>query len=225
MDKFKEQHKEDPRDNKRTVAKFLKEANIIKKILSASKSTPLIMTNAHKGIDFSQTIERDLLEDIIKSFADRLMAPIYNVLQQAEVEISKVDNLEIIGGIPRIPIIQEIIKDRFNIEPSMHLNGDEAMAHGAAIFAANFTSDTQVKAMWLSDSLPFEFTATFTSTDPSFQKESTIFKRGTFLNSQKKIGFSHDKDINVRISADYGQGKVDLVEYQVTEIENMASRN
>lgn len=66
----------------------------------------------------------------------------------------------------------------------MHLNGDEAMAHGAAIFAANFTSDTQVRPLWLSDTLPFEYTATFTSPqDPSFKKSSIIFKKGAFLNS------------------------------------------
>jgi len=39
----------------------------------------------------------------------------------------------------------------------MHLNGDEAMAHGAVIYAANFTSDTQVKQIWLSDITPYEY--------------------------------------------------------------------
>lgn len=61
------------------------------------------------------------------------------------MEATSIHNLEIVGGVSRIPIIQQIIKDRLGLEPVMHLNGDEAMAHGAVIYAANFTSDTQVK--------------------------------------------------------------------------------
>lgn len=76
MDRFKEQFGEDPRENSRTVAKFVKEANIAKKILSASKNTPLVMTNAHKGKDFSIVVERDWVEAIVRKFADRLSEPV-----------------------------------------------------------------------------------------------------------------------------------------------------
>jgi len=56
----------------------------------------------------------------------------------------------------------------------VHLNGDEAMAHGAAIIAANFTSDVQVKAIWLNDLYPYSVKAEFYNPDDEEFYKSTI---------------------------------------------------
>lgn len=50
------------------------------------------------------------------------------------------DSFEMLGGLSRIPRIQDLIQDKYHVDLATHLNGDEAMAHGAAVIAANFSA-------------------------------------------------------------------------------------
>lgn len=114
---------------------------------------------------------------MLEKYADRMINPVYDAMQKANVTTADIDTFEIVGGLTRIPYVQQLIKDRIGLEPGAHLNGDEAMAHGAAIIAANYTSDVQVKAIWLSDAIPYDILVDFYNPeDPEFKKSTVAFK-------------------------------------------------
>lgn len=96
-----------------------------------------------------------------------------------------------------MPKVQAAIKDFAGVEElGWHLNGDEAMANGAALSAGNYTSTVQVRPIWLADISMTEFHANFTDpTDPEFSKSAVIFKSGAKIGTRKKISFSHAFDI------------------------------
>ena len=193
MEDFKEKFGADPKESPKAQAKFVKQANILKKVLSASKSTPINMSNVYKGHDFISTFNRESLEKYIEQFRERLVAPIKHVMDKAGLEKDQIDAFEIIGGVVRVPKVQEIIKEELGFDLGVHLNGDESMAHGSAIFAANFTSDIQVKPIWLTDIHSYEVIAEFFDPeDPEFSKRTAAFKENGKLNAKKKVAFSYD---------------------------------
>lgn len=64
-------------------------------------------------------------------------------------------SVEIIGGASRIPIVNKLVKDFFDpVQVGSHINGDEAMAYGAALRAANLSIAFRVKQLHFYDGLP-----------------------------------------------------------------------
>ena len=207
-EKFREKHGTDLLEHPKAMVRVLAQANQAKKTLSANRNTLVQLNSIHKGIDFSYTLTRDEFEKLIEPYSERLIRPVLEVLEKAGVAAKEVNNFEIIGGVSRVPRVQEIIKEKTGMEISTHLNGDESMAHGAAIYAANFSSVVQVKPMWLTDISIASFSAKFYSdSDPTWSKEAVLFKEGAKLANKKKITFGYNKDLFVLIE-EHRQGKV-----------------
>jgi hypoxia up-regulated 1 len=224
-DDFKTKTGQNPRESSKAMAKLMVQANTVKKVLSASKFAPIIINNLYKGYDYSGSLEREKFEAMLEPYLDRLIAPVNRALEQAGLTIEDIDNFEIIGGVSRIPKVQEVIKKQLGKDVAVHLNGDEAMAHGTAIYAANFTSDIQVKPIWLTDITTSAYYAEFLSVeDKEFYKTTELFKADAKLGSKKKVSFTHDKDLWVRISANYGGTMTPILMYNVTGVENMSSK-
>jgi hypoxia up-regulated 1 len=180
----------------------------------------------YKGIDFTYTLSREEFETMLLPYTDRLTAPIFQVLEKAGLDIKSVHSLEIIGGVSRIPKVQELIKEKTSLEISTHLNGDESMAHGAAIYAANFSSVIQVKPMWLSDITTRTYIARFSSqTESEWNKEANLFKYGTKLGTAKKLMFSHNQDLVVVIEEIRNGEKVPLCSYDVKGVSEIGQQN
>ena len=149
--KFEEIHGFSLEKAPKAMPRLLTQANLAKKVLSASKTTLVIVNNLYNSIDFKYTLTREELDNLITPFEQRLISPITQALEIAKIDKKSVNYLEILGGVSRIPRVQEIIRRNTDFEISTHLNGDEAMAHGAALFAANLSSVVNVKPIWLSD--------------------------------------------------------------------------
>ena len=221
-DQFKLAHKIDVKNLPKAMARLIQQANLAKKTLSANKSTLVIVNSIYQGLDFKYTLTREEFENLIKPYTERLVSPILEVLKKSGLEISDLDSFEIIGGVSRVPKVQEIIKERLGVEISTHLNGDESIAHGAAIYAANFSSVVQVKPMWLTDICTRVYSAKFSSvSDPEFKKEATLFKYGAKLGSKKKITFGFNKDLVVVIEELVNGEHLGLSSYQVSGIESI----
>ena len=189
--------------NPKAEAKLLREANSLKKKLSASKSVLV------SELDF--TFEREDLEALIQPEA--LTEPIEKVLEKANLGLDELTQIELVGGVSRIPKVQEVIKKKY-LEPQTHLNGDEAMAYGSAVYAANFTEEVRVKPIWISDKLPYPIKAKFGEL-----RESVVFKELSNLGSFKKVSLNSDSNLEITLAAKYEETFVDFVSYQITEVE------
>merc|ERR1711957_695906 len=131
----KESVKRMPKPMLRTI----REAKKFKEILSANRVTMASVEELSYGIDFSKKFERDC-----GHLFDRVVKPVEDVLKKAGMEKSEIDLIEVIGGGSRIPKVQEQIKNYMGKEVSMHLNGDDSMALGSSLIAANLTTTFRV---------------------------------------------------------------------------------
>ena len=135
----------------------LKEAAEKAKIeLSSSTSTeinlPYIMPVDGIPKHLVRTLQRSKFEQLISSIVERTIAPCRSALKNAGLSTSDIDEVILVGGSTRIPVIQDAVKNFFGKEPSKGVNPDEVVAIGAAIQGGVLTGE--VKDVLLLDVTP-----------------------------------------------------------------------
>ena len=118
----------------------LKEAAEKAKIeLSASTQTeinlPYVTATASGPKHLVQTLTRAKFEQLAESLVKRSMEPVAKALKDAGLSVSDIDEVILVGGSTRIPVIQEQVEKFFNKKPSKGVNPDEVVALGAAVQA------------------------------------------------------------------------------------------
>ncbi len=119
----------------------LKEAAEKAKIeLSSSQQTevnlPYITADASGPKHLTMKITRAKFESLVEELIARTVEPCQTAVKDAGISISAIDDVILVGGMTRMPKVQETVKDFFGKEPRKDVNPDEAVAVGAAIQAA-----------------------------------------------------------------------------------------
>ncbi|MFZ9029263.1 MAG: molecular chaperone DnaK [Crocinitomicaceae bacterium] len=135
----------------------LKEAAEKAKIeLSSTTSTeinlPYIMPVDGVPKHLVRTLQRSQFEQLIAEIVERTIAPCRSALKNAGLSTSDIDEVILVGGSTRIPVIQDAVKNFFGKEPSKGVNPDEVVAIGAAIQGGVLTGE--VKDVLLLDVIP-----------------------------------------------------------------------
>ncbi len=113
---------------------------------------PYITADASGPKHLQMNITRTQLENISRSFVDRSIQPCLNVMRDANIAKEKIDEVILVGGQTRMPMIVQTVKNIFGKEPSKGVNPDEVVAVGAAIQGAVLTGE--VKDLLLLDVTP-----------------------------------------------------------------------
>lgn len=135
----------------------LKEAAEKAKIeLSSAQQTdvnlPYITADASGPKHLNIKLTRAKLESLVDDLVKRTIAPCKTALKDAGLTIAKIDEVILVGGQTRMPLVQKTVEEFFGKEPRRDVNPDEAVAVGAAIQAAVLSGD--VKDILLLDVTP-----------------------------------------------------------------------
>ncbi len=135
----------------------LKEAAEKAKIeLSSSQQTeinlPYITADASGPKHLTLKLSRAKFESLVEDLVQRTIQPVKNALKDAGVTAANIDEVVLVGGMTRMPKVQEIVKQLFGKEPHKGVNPDEVVAAGAAIQAGVLQGD--VKDVLLLDVTP-----------------------------------------------------------------------
>jgi molecular chaperone DnaK len=135
----------------------LKEAAEKAKIeLSSAQQTdvnlPYITADASGPKHLNIKLTRAKLESLVGDLIKRTIAPCKTALKDAGLSIAKIDEVILVGGQTRMPLVQKTVEEFFGKEPRRDVNPDEAVAVGAAIQAAVLSGD--VKDILLLDVTP-----------------------------------------------------------------------
>lgn len=107
-----------------------------KRTLSSNDKAIVLVEGALNGDDIECSITRDDFELLNQDLFDSCMKCVRNVLQDAGLDKSDIDEVVFVGGSTRIPKILDMVQTHFGKAPNMSINPDEAVAHGAAVQAA-----------------------------------------------------------------------------------------
>jgi len=135
----------------------LKEAAEKAKIeLSSSQQTevnlPYITADASGPKHLAMKITRAKLESLVEDLVERSIDPCRTAIKDAGVKVSEIDDVILVGGMTRMPKVQEKVKEFFGKEPRKDVNPDEAVAIGAAVQGGVLKGD--VKDVLLLDVTP-----------------------------------------------------------------------
>jgi molecular chaperone DnaK (HSP70) len=101
----------------------------------------LVTGRGGKKIDFSFTVTRDRFEQLGGSLVERTLATCEEALELAKLKPSDLDNVVLVGGSTRIPLVRRQVEEFFGRTPRTQINPDEVVAIGAAINAFSLTQE------------------------------------------------------------------------------------
>ncbi len=136
-DEFQKENQVDLRKDPQALQRLKEAAEKAKCELSSSMSSdinlPFITMNSSGPVHLNITLTRAQLERLCDPLLERTRKPCENCLRDAEVSVDKIKEVILVGGMTRMPKVQETAKNIFKKEPHKGVNPDEVVAAGAAI--------------------------------------------------------------------------------------------
>ncbi|MGM0478029.1 MAG: molecular chaperone DnaK [Bacteroidota bacterium] len=155
-DEFKNDEGIDLREDPMALQRLKEAAEKAKIELSSTTSTeinlPYIMPVDGVPKHLVRTLQRSKFEQLISDIVERTIAPCRSALKSAGLSTNDIDEVILVGGSTRIPVIQDAVKNFFKKDPSKGVNPDEVVAIGAAIQGGVLTGE--VKDVLLLDVVP-----------------------------------------------------------------------
>ena len=139
-DEFKKQYGVDLRNDKQALQRLSDAAEKAKIELSSKFETdislPYITATAGGPLHLEMKLTRAMFESLTRDLVEKTREPVERALNDAKLMPQDIDEIILVGGMTRVPMVQKFIKDIFGKDPNKSVNPDEAVAIGAAIQAA-----------------------------------------------------------------------------------------
>ena len=146
VEEFKKSDGVDLSTNRTAMFRLKEAAEKAKKELSgitkADISLPFIGANSNnEPVHMNMSLTRAKFEDLIRSLVDSTTLSVRQALKDAKLSASDLDQVLLVGGSTRIPMVQELVRKELGKEPNRSINPDEVVAMGAAIQGGVLTGD------------------------------------------------------------------------------------
>ena len=146
IDKFKSSTGIDLSKDKMAIQRIQEGAEKAKIELSSSEQTevnlPYITADSSGPKHFVHKITRAKLESLVEDLVDKRLEPLKLALKDAKISKGDINEILLVGGQTRMPLVQKKVADFFGKDPRKDLNPDEAVAVGAAIQGSVLSGDT-----------------------------------------------------------------------------------
>ncbi len=192
ISEFNKKNKIDISGNARALRRLKTACESAKRTLSSSTVANIEIDSLSDGKDFTTTLTRAKFESLCDEIFKRTMAPVTQVLEDAKMSKSDVDEIVLVGGSTRIPKVQELLSSFFGgKELNKSINPDEAVAYGAAVQAAILTGNTDDS---LSGLLLLDVTPLSLGVETAGNVMTPIITRGSTVPVKKTQTFSTASD-------------------------------
>ena len=145
-------------------------------------------------------LSRAKLESLVEELVDKTLNPCRTALRDADLNVGEIDDVILVGGQTRMPLVQNKVKDFFNREARRDVNPDEAVAVGAAIQAAVLAGD--VKDVLLLDVTPLSL-----GIETLGRVMSVLIEKNTTIPTKKTQVFSTAEDNQTAVTIHVLQGE------------------
>ncbi|MFV0437262.1 MAG: molecular chaperone DnaK [Desulfopila sp.] len=208
-DEFKRQQGIDLRSDKMALQRLKEEAEKAKMELSTTKETdinlPFITADASGPKHLNMKLSRAKFESLVEDLVDRTIQPCRTALKDAGLSASEVDEVILVGGMTRMPKVQEKVKEIFGKEPNKSVNPDEVVAIGAAIQGGVLQGD--VKDVLLLDVTPLSL-----GIETLGGITTKLIEKNTTVPTKKSQVFSTAADSQPAVSIHVLQGEREMAQ-------------
>ena len=146
-DKFQADNGIDLRQDPMALQRLKEAAENAKKELSSAQQAqinlPFITADASGPKHLDYTLTRAEFERITRDLLDRCKGPVTKALRDANMQLSDISEVILVGGSSRMPAVQDLVKQMTGKQPNMSVNPDEVVADGAAVQGGVLTGDVE----------------------------------------------------------------------------------
>ena len=169
-------------------------------VLETEINLPFISADSTGPKHLQKPLSRSQLQQLVGDLVDRTVAPCKQALSDADLSASQIDEVILVGGMTRAPIIQEKVKEIFGKDPNRSVNPDEAVALGAALQAGVLQGD--VKDLLLLDVTPLTL-----GIETLGGVASKLIERNTTIPTSKSENFTTAADNQTQVEIKVFQGE------------------
>jgi molecular chaperone DnaK len=172
-------------------------------VMETDINLPFITADASGPKHLQMKLSRAKFEQLVDDLLQRTVGPTKQALADAGLDLSKIDEVVLVGGSTRIPKVQTIVKELFNREPHKGVNPDEVVAVGAAVQAGVLAGE--VKDLLLLDVTPLSL-----GIETMGGVMTTLIPRNTTIPTRKSEIFSTASDNQTSVEVHVLQGERSL---------------
>jgi molecular chaperone DnaK len=206
---FMKEHGMDLKDDPVALQRVKDAAEKAKIELSSSQETkinlPYLTADKSGPKHLDVTMTRSDLEKLVKDLVEKTIPPCEAAMKDASLKVEDIDEVILVGGMTRMPLVQKTVKDFFKREPHKGVNPDEVVGVGAAVQAGVLQGD--VKDITLLDVTPLTL-----SIETLGQVATPMIPRNTTIPTEKKNIFSTAADNQPAVEVHVMQGERPVVE-------------
>ena len=210
IDEFKAQSGIDLSNDKLAIQRLKEAAENAKKELSSTMETeinlPYITADATGPKHLNMKLTRAKLEQLTDDLIQRSIEPCKKAMADAGLKNSDIDEVVLVGGMTRMPKVQEVVKNFFGKEPHKGVNPDEVVAVGAAIQGGVLKGD-------VTDVLLLDVTPLSLGIETMGGVFTRLIDRNTTIPTKKSQIFSTAEDNQSAVTIKVYQGERDIAVY------------